>query len=171
MPYHALPAHIVLRTDHPFQRSLDLLDADLVLAWNTRVERYEVYRKELTPRGLFFGHIERVTAPGGQGFAEPGEWFAEKLRARDSRYRPANEAAEEVLAQLRAEEKADLEAEEHALDGVREEVIKDYLPLWRKKADPDEFAKRYTTWDPEPVHFPMSPRQSMREAIREEARS
>lgn len=150
-----LPEGTVLRTDHPTQRSLDLLDAGLVLAFNDKLKRYEVWRRQLTRKGFDYGFIVRVTAEPN-GYAEPGEWLLTKLRARDSRYRPAQEAAEEVLSELRAAEEAAWKADEHRHDDLRDEIAREYLPLWKKKADPDGTTRDYKAWDPEPVHFPMS---------------
>lgn len=153
MPFHRLPEGTIARPDHPTQTSLNLLDAGLLLAWNTKDCRWEIWRRELTPRGVLFSGIMPVTAPDGETPIQPGEWLMNRLRARDSRYRPAKEAAEEVLSEIRAQEAKDLYDDEHRLDALHEELALDYLPLWRKKADPDEFAREYKDWDPVPVHF------------------
>jgi hypothetical protein len=167
MPFHRLPADTLDRSDHPTQKSLNLLDAGLFLVWSVADSRYEVWRKEFTPRGVLYSGILPVV--DGERPVEPGEWLLNKLRARDSRYRPAKEAAEEVLSEMRAQEQAEAAADEHRLDALHEELALDYLPLWRKKADPDEFAREYKDWDKAPVHFDMGPRDK-REAIRAEAR-
>lgn len=168
MPYHRLPEYVVAHPEHSFQATLDLLDADLVLAFNTRVERWECYQRQLQGRGVFFALIERFIAPDG-GLVEPSTEHFQRLRARDSRYRPANEAAEEVLREIRADERKAAEQDEHRLDAVREEVILGYIPLWRKLADPDGSAREYKDWDAEPSFHDMSPRER-RESIRQEAK-
>ena len=159
MPLHVLPEHVVLHPEHPTQRSLDLLDADLRLAYDAKLNRWCVYRPRLTPQGLFWDLIERVTGPDGTGREEPGEWLVRRLRERDSRYRPAQEAAEAVLKEIRADEQKAREEDEHFLDDVREEVIKDFIPLWQQKADPHYTGKRYRDWEKEPVTFDMTPKE------------
>lgn len=152
MPYHALPDGTVARPDHPTQKSLDILDAGLVLAQDTKNGRYEIWRRELTRLGvLYTGILPVVNAEGTP--VDPGDWLVNKLRARDSRYRAADEAAAEVLKEIHEQEASDAIADDNRLDAVRESVIKDYLPLWRQKADPHYEGKRYTHLTKNPVHF------------------
>ena len=156
MGYNALPPHVLPATSHPTQTSLDLLDAGLLLCRNTRLERYEVWRRTLEERGVYYGFIIRVEDDGRP--IEPGEWLLNKIRARDSRYRPADEAAREALADIKKQEQADEAAREHAFDQIHEELATEFIPLWRKKAEPDEFAREYKDWDKEPITFPMGSR-------------
>ena len=153
--------------EHPTQKSLDLLGADLVLCFNAKLGRYEVWRKELKslPRldGLIgrevrtdFGFIVRVTNPDGTGYAEPGDWLLATLRARDSRHRPVKEAAEEALRDIKATEAAQVAAQEKSATDLFEEIALDNLPLWRQKADPHATGKRYTEWRAEPVNIPTA---------------
>lgn len=175
-----LPPHVQLRDQHPTQASLDLLDAGLVLCWNARITRYEVWRRE-------FGQFRRADGRLGrelrmdyqfilravaedQSFMEPGEWLIAKLRERDSRFRDPKDAWATVKAELDADERRGEDEIQRKLDEARMNVIETYLPLWRKKADPDEFAREYKDWDPEPVHFAVSRTTPMREAIRAEAK-
>lgn len=153
MPYNQLPTGTVARPDHPTQKSLDLLDAGLVLAQDSKTRRYEIWRRELTRYGVLYTGILPVVGPDGATPVDPGDWLIEKLRARDSRYRPAKEAAAEVLKEIHEQEAADAIADDNRLDAVREEVIKDYLPLWRQKADPHYEGRRYTHLEKKPVIF------------------
>ena len=157
MPLHQLPPHVVLRPDHPTQKALGLLDGDLRLAWNAKLEHWEIYRPRPTPRGVFWDMLERVTGPDGKGQAEPGEWLIRRLRERDARHNP------------NAEQKA-MEQDEHRLDDVRADVIETYLPLWQRKADPHYHTRDYKDWDKKPVTYVLSRTTKQREAIRAEAK-
>lgn len=162
MPYFGFTPGTALATD-PFgqqcQRMLDLLDAGLVLAFNTKLKRFEVWRKELDDRGVFYGFIIRVQGPDGE-FRKPGEWLINELRARDSRYAGAEEAAQNVLREIRESEKKALEADEKKIEDatreVAEEIAYDYNLEAQLKSDPHITGRRRYDWDPEPVQVPTA---------------
>ena len=153
--------------EHPTQKSLDLLGAGLVLCFNAKLGRYEVWMRELKelPRldGLIghetrvdYGFIVRVTNPDGVGFAEPGPWLLNVLRARDSRHRPVKEAAEEAMRDLKAAEAAEAAERDRRESALVEEIALDNIPLWKQESDPHLTGKRYTEWNPEPIHIPTA---------------
>lgn len=145
-----LPEHVISATEG--QRLLDLLDANLVVRWNAKLHRYEVWRWTLDAKGIDWGFLLRLDHA-----QKPGEWLLNKLRARDSRYRPAEEAAEEVLREIRESEEAERKAKQDATDRkiteIAEEIAYDYRPEAQLKADPHYTGRRRRGWDPEPVHF------------------
>ena len=175
MPYFSFTPGTVAATDplgQAFQRSLDLLDAGLVVAFNTKRQRFEVWTRTLDARGVFYGFVMRVEGPKGE-FVEPGEWFLEQLRARDSRYAGANTAAKNVLAEIRESERKALEDDEKRdADRSREvtdEIAYDYTLEAQLASDPHYTGRRHYEWDPAPVSQPV--KKSLREAIRDAAKS
>lgn len=147
----SLPPYVLPQTSHPAQRMLDLLDAGMVLTFNTKVRRHEVWRKTLMEDGPFYGFIIGLE----QG-SEPGEWLLNKLRERDSRHNSVKDAANKVLDEIRAGEQAELDSEERKLTELNEEVAKDYIGLWKRKADPHHTTVELKDWDPVPVQVPTA---------------
>ena len=163
MPYHKLPDHVIPRRDHKAQKFLNLLDANLLLCWNGRINRYEVWRSELQPRGIFYGFIRRLIAKD-HDYLEPGEWLLTEFRRRDPRYVPLKDAVAEQLKDIKEQEAQERVADENRNANLRDEIAREYIPLWRKKADPDEFAKEYHDWDKAPIYsVPMTDKRAPRE--------
>lgn len=148
-----LPAHIIATSEG--QTLLDLLDANLVIKRNTRLHAFEVWRWTLDEKGIDYGFIVRLER--GQA---PGEWLLTKLRARDSRYRPAEEAAQEVVREIRESEEAERKAQQDATDRkiteIAEEIAYDYRPEATLVADPHWTTRQRKAWDPAPVVFPTA---------------
>jgi hypothetical protein len=174
MGYFGFTPGTVLATDplgQAAQRQLELLDPSLVLAFNTKLKRFEVWNKQLTSKGVFYGFIMRVD-DGKGGFAEPGQWLIDKLKSRDSAYAGAEEAAQNVLREIRESERAALEADQKkdddAVREVAEEIAHDFTLEAQLKSDPHITGKRRYEWDPEPIKFGQT---GARERIRKEGQT
>lgn len=168
-----LPAHIIPRRDHAGQKLLALLDSSLLLAFNDKLKRWEVWNFEWDSLGMRYAFITRLLADDRKGgYAEPGQWMVDRLKARDSRYAGADEAWKNVKAELDASEaRARLEqerAEAAKFTDLNEHVAKDYLPEFQKLSDPHWTTRQRTEWDTVPVHFGQA--GSKREQIRAEAK-
>jgi hypothetical protein len=165
-----LPEHVIARRDHAGQKLLALLDSSLLLAFNDKLKRWEVWNFEWDSLGMRYGFITRLLADDKRGgYAEPGEWMIDRLRARDSRYAGADEAWKNAKRELDASE-AKVDAEKQAAEDARfsdlsEHVAKDYLPEFQKLSDPHWTTRQRTEWNPESVHFGQA--GSKREQIRE----
>lgn len=172
-PMHGFPKGTVLATDplgSSVNRSLRLLDEMLCLAWNTGSHRFEVWRKELTPIGIFYGPIMPVTGAHGE-FVEPGEWLVGKLKARDSKYAGPDEAIKNVLSEIHEGEREEREAsqkrDDEAVANVAEEIAFDNTLEAQLKSDPHITGRRHYTWDKVKSVFGQA---GAREAIREEGK-
>jgi len=146
------------------------LDPMLVLAYNTRQKRFEVWRKELTVNGPFYGAIMPVVGDKGE-FVEPGQWLIGKLKARDSAYAGPEEAIKNVLKDIHkgeAEEQAAAQKrDDEAVSEVAQEIALDHTLEAQLKSDPHITGKRRYEWDPESVKFGQA---GARERIREEGK-
>lgn len=155
------------------QRQLSLLDPSLVLAFNTKLKRYEVWNKTLDRKGVFYGFIMRVQGNKGE-FQQPGDWLVGALKARDSAYAGAEEAAKNVLAEIKEDERkayaADEKKDGDAVREVAEEMAFDYNLEAQLKSDPHITGKRRYEWDPETTTFGQAgAKEVTREDIRKEA--
>lgn len=170
-----LPAHVISRRDHAGQRLLSLLDDSLLLCFNDRLKRWEVWRFTWDSRGMTYGFITRLLADDKRGgYAEPGPWMIDRLKGRDSRYAGAAEAWKNVKAELDASEKrAQVEKdrrENELMTPISEELAYDYQPEFQKLSDPHWTTRQRTEWDTVPVHFGQAG-FSKREQIRELGRT
>lgn len=177
MPLGGFPAGTVLATDPlgiSVNRMLYTLDPMLVLAWNYKAKHFEVWRKELTPYGVFYGPILPVVDEKGL-FVEPGEWLIGKLKARDSAYAGPQEAIKNVLAEIHEDERREREAaqkrDDDAVTEVAEEIAHDYTLEAQLKSDPHITGRRRYIWDKAKTVFGQVDRKSAREAIREEGKN
>jgi hypothetical protein len=165
-----LPAHIIPRRDHAGQKLLALLDSSLLLAFNDKLKRWEVWNFTWDSLGMRYAFITRLLQDDREGgYAEPGQWMIDRLKGRDSRYAGAKEAWENTKRELNASEaKADAEkqaAEDAKFTDLNEHVARDYRPEFQKLADPHWTTRQRTEWDPVPVHFGQA--GSKREQIRQ----
>jgi hypothetical protein len=173
-PMHGFPRGTVLATDplgSSVNRSLQLLDEMLCLAWNTQLHRFEVWRKELTPTGVFYGAIMPVVDDKGR-FVEPGQWLVGKLKARDSAYAGPDEAIKNVLAEIhKGEEEERVAAQKRDDDAVAEvasEIAIDHTLEAQLKSDPHITGRRRYVWDKVASVFGQA---GARERIREEGKN
>lgn len=175
-PYGGLPKGTVLATDPlgtSVNRSLQFLDEMLLLAWNNDATRFEVWRKEFTSRGVFYGPIMPVTGSKGE-FVEPGEWLVQRLRARDSASAGPTEAIKNVLAEIHEGERKEREAsqkrDDDAVVNVADEIALDHTLEAQLKSDPHITGRRRYTWDKVKTVFGQAGAKDLREQIREEAK-
>lgn len=150
-----LPTQTIPMTDHPAQKSLDMLDAGLFLAWNSRLERYEVWRRETGPRPIV-SFIIRCSSEKGEYIDPSASWVMDQLRQRDGRHNTVEDAAEAALRGMREREAAEKAAQERALTDLSEEIALDNIPLWKRKSDPHYTTVDLKDWNPEPVHIPTA---------------
>lgn len=171
-----LPDHVLPRRDHSGQGMLNLLDGKLLLCFNDKLKRWEVWRYEpFDVRGPSYAFITRLLADDRRGgYAEPGQWMVDRLKARDSRYAGADEAWKNVKKELdeseRAADNAKQKAEDARFTDLNEEVAMDHRLEWQLQADPHYTGRRHLEWDPEPVPFYFSSTTG-REQIRKLGRS
>lgn len=170
-----LPAHITSHREHAGQRLLSLLDESLLLCFNEKLKRWEVWNFTWDSRGMTYAFITRLLADDKRGgYAEPGQWMIERLRGRDAKYAGAAEAWKNVKAELdasEARERIEKERRENDLmTPISEELAYDYRPEFQKLADPHWTTRQRTEWDTVPVHFGQAG-FSKREAIRELGRT
>ncbi|MGH2384535.1 MAG: hypothetical protein ACRDGB_05725 [Candidatus Limnocylindria bacterium] len=153
------PAHCVDASDHPAQRTLDLLDAELVLRFNKKLERYEVWRRLMRGQfsaiptdvdSLYVWEFMTRCEQGGR-FIAPGEWLRVKLARRDARYVGAEAAAAAAIAEIDAHN-AQLEAQKRAAQQEQiAEIAHEYAPIiGRELADDPLFAKPFAVPDSYP---------------------
>jgi len=174
MPLGGFSPGTVLATDplgQRVQRMLEVLYPNLVLAFNTKLKRFEVWEKQLTPNGVFYGFIIRVD-DGKGGFAEPGEWLIGVLKARDSAYAGPDEAIKNVLAEIhKGEEEERAAAQKRDDDRVAEvaqEIALDHRLEAQLKSDPHITGRRHYVWDKVASVFGQA---GARERIREEGKN
>lgn len=106
-----VPLHVIPRFDHPAQRTLQMVDESLLLYFNVKLHRYEVWNGS--------GFIQRVIAPGG-GFMEPGEWFMQQLRMVDPR---SNPDLDDIVRRHREQADAPTKEKEAALAAKTKEKV------------------------------------------------
>ena len=174
MPIGGFTPGTVLATDPlgvSVQRMLYVLDPTLVLAFNTKLKRYEVWNKTLTVDGPFYGFIIRCQGKDGS-FREPGGWLIDFLRGRDSAHAGPEEAIKNVLDEIheseRAADAASQKKDDDAVREVAEEIAHDYTLEAQLKSDPHITGRRRYVWDKVKSVFGQA---GAREAIRQEGKT
>lgn len=170
-----LPPHVIARPDHSGQKMLDLMDAGHRLCFNDKLKRWEVWQFIWDSLGMRYEFVTRLLADDRKGgYADPGQWMIQRLRARDSRYAGADEAWKNVKAELDASEALATAAKEQVwedkLSNLNEDVAKSHRLEWQLQADPHWTGRRHTEWDTEAVPFYFSSTTG-REAIRDLGRT
>lgn len=134
-----LPRHVYPRYDHPvYARLQEVFGPAVELMWNARLERFEVWTF-----GMFH---ERVVAPGGSGFAEPGDWLINRMRAEDPRYNTdLDDVVRRVTAPVEEHNDAIRAASEKKMADTAAEIAGTYAPIFqREMLDDPIIAKPFT---------------------------
>lgn len=148
-----LPEHIELRTAHAFQGALDEMDAGLSLCWNTRLDRFEIWRhwwSDLDPLHIrpVWGFVIRITGPDGTGFAHPGAFAIQLLRERDARHNSLEAIVKTYARELNASQEAWAASEQAKADDKVHEANERAPLIARALLDDPTIGKPYPVAKP-----------------------
>lgn len=146
--------HITPAFDHPAHTLINSIDPHLQLRWNSKLERFEVWRHRhaLVRTDNLLEFVMRITGDHGE-YVEPGEWFLTQLRRRDPAF---NDDLDDIVRQYREvwdrEERAEEAAVEAGDKAARDEFIDSKaLLIQRALTEDDVIGKPFVIGGPKEV--------------------